>query len=273
MENQQTKKAAVDKFVHALGEWKRLTDALDQVLVGNIAASVPWLAPVIPASIAFDHMVRVLDFHPVVAGVGALVVEFLGLATVATTFQLWDYNEEKRKTDQNAPVWVAGGMAAFYLVVVLVVNVILDNSDPTHRVAKGLLSSLSIVGAVTLAVRAQHARRLADIAEERDQRRKERQMKNSGNLPESSQGDDENLPKVTASYSDWRKVPEREKLKMVGLSREQLQEAYDLTEKTAGNWYRALRKEPGKVGELAREHDRMQTMADEELEEIAREEL
>jgi hypothetical protein len=60
---------------------------------------------------------------------------------------------------------------------------------------------------------------------------------------------------------------------MVDLSRDQLQETYGLSEKTAGNWYRALRKEPGRVGQLAREHDLMQTMPDEELVEIAGGEL
>ncbi len=251
----------VDRIVHGLNEWRRLTDALDQVLVGNIAATVPWLASFIPASIAFDHMVNVLHFHPVIAFVGAVVVEFLGVATITTTFQLWDYNDTKRKSDGNAPVLVALGTAVFYMLVVLIVNVMLDNSDSMSKLSKGLLSSLSIIGAITLAVRSQHARRLADIEEEKAEKQRERERSQkekleqvSGNLPENSNEKGETFQKVTGTFTDWRKVPPSERLKMAALTEDEIEETYKLSGKTAGNWYRNLLSDQGQAGEVARFH-------------------
>jgi hypothetical protein len=62
----------------------------------------------------------------------------------------------------------------YYLIVVLVVNTMLDNSPDMHKVAKGLLSSISIVGGVTIALRASHSRRINEIRAERERIRAER---------------------------------------------------------------------------------------------------
>lgn len=146
--------------------WKEVTRAFEETLVDNISATIPWLAPIIPAYIAFVNLTEMLKFNNTIGWIGAIVVEFLGLATVSTTFWLWNYNDSNKGKDgnQKAPVFVSGFTAGFYILIVIIVNVVLDidKSPFTHILAKALLSTLSISGAITLSIRSQHARRLAE---------------------------------------------------------------------------------------------------------------
>ncbi len=228
------------KIMNFLRGWGQLTRMVEGVLVDNIAATVPWLAPVVPAWLAYHNMTGVLEMPGWIGLVGAAVVEFLGLSTVSTAFSLWEYNDARRKSDQAAPVWVAIITAGFYLAVVLTVNVILDSSPAVERVAKGLLSTLSIAAAVTLATRAQHARRLQAAADERAERRemrRERQAATYGEMPQLAETR-RNSPQLaeTRQTADWRalSVPEREQI--AGMSTEAVMAAYPVSARTAREW-------------------------------------
>lgn len=164
----------LERISRFLKGWRELTRALEGTLVDNLAATTPWLAPVIPAYLAYRNMVDVLGFASWVALVGALTVEFLGLATVSTVFMLWDYNSQAGE-GRRAPVMAALLTAGGYIVIVLTVNVLLDESGVVDKVAQGLLSLLSVVAAVTLAVRAGHARRVLEAEEVREREREERE--------------------------------------------------------------------------------------------------
>jgi hypothetical protein len=169
--------STTDRAVRFLNGWRDLTRALEGALVDNLAATSPWLAPLIPAYLGFRNMTGVLGFPPWVGIVGAIVIETLGLSTVHTVFTLWDYNDSRRKSDQRAPMWAALIVAVMYVLIILTVNVLLDyDSEPVEKVAMALLSSLSVVAAITLAVRANHARRVSDIQAEREERRELRQL-------------------------------------------------------------------------------------------------
>lgn len=255
--------------------------ALEETLVDVLAAFIPWLAPAIPAYLAWRNMTGVLGFDPLLAGVGAVVVEFLGLATVSTTVSLWDYNDTKRVGDQRAPLWVAGLTALGYIGIVLTVNVLLDDAPALHLLAQALLSLLSVIGAVTLAIRAQHARRLARIeaarqeerkaAEEaRQERREERQARKAerqaaqaapqaaGELPEAFRPGDawaESAPAAPKSAppagkqpparrqaADWRDLTVEEKLELAGLSPVEIGKLYPVSERTARTWRGRLQK-------------------------------
>lgn len=114
----------------------RLSNFFEVSLINNIAAITPWLAPVAPAYIAWDHMTHVLFFPPIVSIIVAGVVEFLGLSTVITATQFWDWNDSKRQSDQSAPFWIALASAGFYLVIIVTINVLLDGSNPIERLSK-----------------------------------------------------------------------------------------------------------------------------------------
>jgi hypothetical protein len=164
----------IEKSVHFLESVQRFVKAVETVFIDTVSTVIPWLSPLVPAFMAFRAMSDVLAFPFWLAAITAGVIELLGLATINTAFSFWNYNQEKRKIDPRSPVQLAVLVTLYYLVVVLVVNTMLDNSPDIHKVAKGLLSSISIVGGVTIALRASHSRRVNEIRTERERIRAER---------------------------------------------------------------------------------------------------
>lgn len=167
-----------ERFEATMKGWSRITHSAETTLLDNVAATTPWLGPVIPAAIAYANLREFLGFENWLALTAAVCIEFLGLAAVQTTFQLWQYNEEKRAKDQEAPVLWAVGTGGAYITVVLLVNIVLEASAAeslTGQViagiaVKALLSLLSVVSAFVLALRAQHNRRLVQQSEDKEQR-------------------------------------------------------------------------------------------------------
>lgn len=158
---------AAVRFESIMQTWQRITRAAEGTLLDNLAATTPYLATFIPATIAYKHTRLYLDFSRLEAATAALVVEFLGLAAVHTAFQLWSWNATKNKSDEEAPVKAAILVGVVYLLVIIVTNVLLEAASVSgwsaaavaRIVAKALLSILSVVAAFVLALRAQHARR------------------------------------------------------------------------------------------------------------------
>jgi len=222
----------VTNITKALEAWSRLTRALENTLIDNLASTTPWLAPVMPAYIAWANMTHILKFPWWVSLIGALVVEFLGIATITTAFQFWDWNDKKRQTDQSAPFVIATICAGFYLAIILTVNVLLDTSIILSTIAKALLSTLSIIAAIILAVRSQHARRITQIEAEKEQKRQERQEKRQEQKTATSRKDSGNLP----GHIDWRNLSDAEKRSLAGLTPKQIQEIFTIPERTARNW-------------------------------------
>jgi predicted transcriptional regulator len=119
-------------------------------------------------------MSQFLHFPAWLAVAMALVIELLGLATINTVFQFWTHNQDARKSDPKSPVYLAVITSIYYLAVVLTVNTMLDSDPPVYKLAKGLLSTISVVGGVTIALRAAHSRRVREAQEERERIRAER---------------------------------------------------------------------------------------------------
>jgi len=262
-----------------------LSHAFERLLVDVVAAYVPLLAPVIPAYLAFHNLYFVLTMPLWVSIIGALVVEFLGFATITTVVQFVDFNATKHAEDPGAPFYPAVGVAAFYLIVVLTVNVLLDDSEFIERFSKLLMSTLSVAGAVTISLRGQHSVRLeakmirdakneaekkstdADeraykrqvAKERRDQKFKLKKMelqvavkqdepvKVSEKVSESVS----EKPATFGKWKTWRKVPHEEKLKIVRMTVEQVMETYGVDERSAYNWLKYARRDEGMVGEVA----------------------
>lgn len=219
----------MNKIKNFLKGWLEFTRLLELTLVDNLAATVPWLAPIVPAYMVFSGMRSIMDFPVWAAVVSALAVELLGMSTVTTAFQMWDYNDSKRKTDPRAPFVIAVLTVLFYLGVVITVNAILDQSAVVERIAKALLSTLGVVGAVILAIRAQHTRRLAEVAAEKAERKALR----SGNLPEVSG----KISNAGGKFrQDWRMLPEEDRQMIAGMTVAEIQRGYNISERGARNW-------------------------------------
>ncbi len=184
-----------------LDGWRQLIAAMERTLVSNVAATVPWLAPIAPAYMAWHNSVNLLSWPIWVAWMVAAAIEGLGMSVVSTAFELWDWNDTKKDKDQNAPVLIAVAAVIFYLSVVIIVNVLLELGWPVW-IAKALLSLLSVPAVVTLALRSQHARRMdvkhAEDEIRREERKEEREFKRQMKLMEA-RGE---LPKVSAKVSE-----------------------------------------------------------------------
>jgi uncharacterized membrane protein len=247
------------KFVIGfLDGWRSITNAFERTLVDNVAATVPWLAPISPAYMAFHNVTIIFGWDVWVAWTIALAVEGLGLAVTSTAFHLWDWNDTKKDKEQSAPFWIAIVTVIFYLAVVITVNVILDvKASPIERTAKALLSLLSVVAAVTLALRSQHARRVEEkneeLEESRAERKEAREFKRLLKLKElENKNVNENLQKLSlklsesdnqhpASYGkfrDWRHVPDGERLKIHQMRNDVrlVMSEYGVSERTGYNW-------------------------------------
>lgn len=144
-------------------------------VVNFLSAIAPWGAPLAPAYMAYHGMTEILGFDEIVALILAGVIEILGLTTISTAFAFWQHNKKYKKDVRKMPVSVPVLAFAYYLVAVLTVNVALEfpvapqDVVYVHIFAKGLLSTLAIPSAVTLAIRAQHTELLAEIKQPRTQ--------------------------------------------------------------------------------------------------------
>ena len=246
----------VERVAGFLTGWRRLTEEAERTLVDNLAATAPWLAPLAPAFLAYRAMVDVLRFPVWVAGAVGLTVEVLGISTINTAMTLWTWNREKNKSDKAAPTWVAVLAAAFYVMVVITVNVMLDGGTTLEKAAKGLLSSLSVAAAITLALRSQHSRRVSEkklATEERRMMRREtgdgRQtgMQVSAKVAEKA----EIHPETFGKWERWPDVPADEQMKMVRMTMNQVVEFYGVDERTAYNWLKYAKRDHGLAGEVA----------------------
>ncbi len=164
----------ITKTVKLLQNLLELNRATENLLIDIVASYSPWIAPLIPAFLTFRAMINYLGF-PVWAGFAAAIcVETLGLSSIQTAVSFWQWNDSKAKSDPRAPVILAILTGGFYLLTVLTVNAMLDNAPLIYKLAKALLSSLSVCAGVILALRAGHARRLLEAERARQERREER---------------------------------------------------------------------------------------------------
>lgn len=275
----------VQMITQGLENAMELSKTFERLLVDVVAAYVPLFAPVIPATIAFFSLYLILKMPLVVSLIGAGVVEFLGLSTVSTTMEFVDYNASRNEDDPPAPTKAAIGVTIFYLIVVLTVNVILDDSEIIHKAAKLLLSLLSIAGAIVISLRRQQSRRVTvklakdakfeaeqkakdadELAykrqtakERRDQKfelkklelqvteKKEEHVKVSEKVVETII----EKPDTFGKWKTWRKVPHDEKLKIARMTMEQVVEVYGVEERTAYHWLEYAKRDTGIVGEVA----------------------
>jgi hypothetical protein len=164
----------IQRIVTMLEGLLKLNRATENLLIDIVASYSPWIAPVVPAYMTYQNMTTHLAF-PSWAGLAAAVcVETLGLSSIQTSVSFWQWNDSKLKTDPKAPVVLAILTGSFYLATVLTVNAMLDNAPGIYRLAKALLSSLSVCAGVILALRAGHAGRMTETEQARQERKAER---------------------------------------------------------------------------------------------------
>jgi hypothetical protein len=150
----------------------RLNEAIrntESSVVNVISAIAPWLAPLAPAYMTYQHAVGTLGFPVWVAFPVAVVVEILGFSAVSTFLAFWFHNR-RSAASKKAPINVVVFAFLFYLSLIIFANVLLDTfeNDKWAVVAvRALFTLQTIPAALIVAVRTQHRDLLAEIEKER----------------------------------------------------------------------------------------------------------
>lgn len=233
----------------------KFLNGTEDSLINTLSIIVPWFVPVIPAYLTFHHSEINLQFPAWVAWTTAFVVEVLGLASMRTAVSFYEHNRRYSKSENKAPFKVTFLIYAFYLAVVLVVNVLLDWKNGVvwwNVLAIALFSLLSVPAAALISIRAQHSELLRELEKNRSERREKRSessRKVSESFRNTSEGS-ETLPK------DWRKLrpvlSETEVANLASLDTagvKELSHRYQVEEKTIYNWRLYARKELSRKGE------------------------
>lgn len=153
--------------------------------VNFISAIAPWGAPLPAAYMSWEHMTRVLDFPAWLAWAVAIVIEILGFSTISTIISFWMHNRKHKDEKKQTPIWTALFSFAFYLFIVLTMNVVLDatadtvNARNAEIFVRGLLTLMTIPAAIILGVRTQHQEVLSDLDDSKETRMVKQYFKNA----------------------------------------------------------------------------------------------
>lgn len=160
-----------------------LIKAGEETAITFISTVIPWLAPVVPAYITYNHSISDLGFWWPVALCVGISVEGLGLTSMYRTFQFLEHNRKYKDAKHKSPWGVPAATYVIYLAIVLTVNVVLDwqkGVNGYHVAAIALLTLLSLPAGVLIAVMAVHEERVSEhqrvLAEQREQRRNRPQV-------------------------------------------------------------------------------------------------
>jgi len=153
---------------------KERLDAIERTAVNLVARLAPWCAPIPTAYLVGRATVEHLRWPWLVGAIAAVVVESLGLATTATALELREYNKEKRKSDPVAPWRLAAFLVGLYIIVGIGLTVLLDIVPALSSYAPAVFPLLGLAGMTVLALRADHARRLAGVTADKADRRRQR---------------------------------------------------------------------------------------------------
>lgn len=195
-----------------------LVGALDQVesaLIAVVAKVAPWLAPLPTAYLVLARTVEHFRWPWQVGLAAAAVVEALGLVITLTGLELYGYNRTRRKTDPAAPLALPVALLAVYLVAAELLTVGLDvvpkwGSLTLVDWTPAVFPVLSVAGMAVIAVRLDHRQRLAAIAEDKAEARRQRiERRNAPQMREEHAGNAPDAPQevrfVRCGYAgcDW----------------------------------------------------------------------
>lgn len=232
--------------------WNEWVNNTEGSLVNFLTAFSPWLAPLTPAYMTYQHMVSFLAFPRYLSFLLALLVEILGFATVSTWLDFWFFNRRNKAKGKRAPLTAVIVSFGFYLALILASNVIIDVAKEFGNegqqaaavvVVRALLTLQTIPGALIVAVRTGHRELLREIKAEKTKKKREE----SESFTKVSHEEDP-LPKV----SDWRKLRpmlnDEELLNIAYMSPSEVEtvaKKFDVTVRTVQNWRQNARKEIG----------------------------
>lgn len=136
----------------------------ERALTDAVCRVSPWLAPLPTAYLTYLRTMQHLGWPWYISGMAGLVVEGVGLAAVNTALEFREHNQGLKDEDKRtAPFAVAAGIAAVYFTSVIGLTIILDTVAEAARYAPLVFPVLSICGAMLIAMRQDHARRVEEM--------------------------------------------------------------------------------------------------------------
>jgi len=197
-------------------------------IITLVTTLIPWLAPALPAWLTWYHLTGMLAIPPAIAVAMALTVEFLGLSAVSTAFSYMRHNKINRSQKNRVSLAFPIGAYLFYLLVVVVVNVVqeIPMSEQGQQVSRVVsIALLTLISAPAFV-----------IAIARDQQRKiETEV--------SASKTERNGKKAERSgkFTDWRKLPVEDRQLIADMETAEIVRVYDVSDRTARNWKAAAR--------------------------------
>lgn len=141
--------------------------------VNLVSAIAPWLAPIAPAYMTYQHATEVLHFPFWVAFPVSVVVEILGFSAVSTFMAFWFFNRKNKASGKKAPISFVVFAFFFYLALIVTSNILLDtfpDADWAIISARALFTLQTIPAALIVISRTGHKSLLAEIAKETSER-------------------------------------------------------------------------------------------------------
>jgi hypothetical protein len=148
------------------GYISKVINGAEKSFLDLLSALVPYFVPIIPAYLTYYHTRDQMSFPNEVAWTAAFVVEVLGMTSISTAIRFYRNNQKYSTSQNKAPFGLAIFTYAFYLVVVLSVNVLLEveaaKRAPVIILAIALFSLLSVPSGVLISIRSQYSEMLED---------------------------------------------------------------------------------------------------------------
>lgn len=241
-------------YFDKINDWIRGVEAS---IVNLLSAVGPWASPIIPAYMTFEHVGDSLGFPTEIAWISALVVEILGLSTVSTSLSFWSHNKREGALKNKAPVQLVIGTFAFYLLVVLSINVFLDVGKIVSNGIQGdfyewtkigvraLLTLLSVPAALIMAVRAQHQDLLRHIRDDKEARRIERERRKEGNLSKVSETFEVDSDERPSSWRTFKKTMDANDIYVLlnEKDKSKISRRFNIIIRTVENWIRYCKRD------------------------------
>ncbi len=154
----------------------RNIDNFENGAIDLVAKIAPWCAPIPTAYLVGRATVNHLEWPVPIGFLAAAVIESLGLVTCATALDLYQFNQNRRKNDPPAPFLLAVFLIVIYFLVAVLLTVVLDTQPSWSVIAPAIFPFLSLAGVTVIALRKDYQKRLLQIANEKAERKADRQM-------------------------------------------------------------------------------------------------
>lgn len=178
-------------------------DNLEHLLLVVVSRLAPWAAPLAPAYFVAHTIQQHFDTPAWVGIAVGITVEAVGIASTHITLEMYTYNQDRRKTDPEAPLTVGITVSGIYFVTGIVLTILLEVWADAVIIAPAFFFLLAIVAYITLALMSGHAKRVHGVAEQKAEHKRNKSTGSSGSVySEIGEGTRATAAAILAERSD-----------------------------------------------------------------------